>query len=348
MDFQVTFIPEDNFLYMPEYTNALQRAGIEVLYAPYTISVEQHLKEYGDRYNLVFLFRPIVAKKNLKIIRKYCFNSKVLYHTIDLHFLRMSREAEIENNLNKRKEAEKMKKIELNIIKKTDASIVHSTKELEILTPLVKDARLYVLPLIMNKFNKNKKYHERNDIVFVGGYQHTPNVDAVIFFVKDVMPFLRKKIPGICFYVVGSNIPNKIQELAAEDVLITGYLKDLENFLLNKRVFVSPLRYGAGVKGKIGMAMSVGIPVVATALSIEGMQLTESKNILVANEPEEFAETIYKIYQNEELWNLISENGSNFVEKEFGDEAVWKKLAKVLSELGFTISRGNYSLSLYR
>ena len=347
MDFQVTFIPMDNFLYMQDYTSALQRAGIEMLYAPYITNIEQHLKECGDRYNLVFLFRPGTAEKYLKKIRKYCCNSKVLYHTVDLHFLRMLREAELESNNNKKKAADEMKHIELNIINSVDASIVHSTRELEILNPLVPDAKLNTFPLIMNAYNKSKQYHERNGIVFVGGYQHHPNVDAVIYFVKEVMPLLRKKLSGVCFYVVGSKIPNEIQELAAEDIIITGYVRDLLSFLDTKRVSVAPLRYGSGIKGKIGSALSIGLPVVGTSLAAEGMSLTDGENILIADKAEAFANLLSKIYSDENLWNQISKNGLAFTEREWSAKVAWKNLANMLSDLDIKVNQSTYPLSLY-
>ena len=347
MDFQVTVIPEDNFLYMPEYTTALQRAGIEVLYAPYVTNVEQHLKEYGARYDLAFLFRPGVVERHLKIVRQYCTKAKVLFHTVDLHFLRMSREAELQSDNAKQKAADEMRQRELAAIRAVDATIVHSTAELEILLPLLPEAKLHVFPLIMDVKGSSKSFAERRDIVFVGGYQHTPNVDAVKYFVEDVMPLLRKKLTGVHFYAVGSKPPAAIQALAAEDVIVTGFVEDLTPLLDRMRVSVAPLRYGAGIKGKIGTAMAVGLPVVATSLAAEGMSLTDGENILVADDADALAAAIARTYQDEALWNRISENGVDFAEQSWGAEAAWNKLARILCELGFLLQRGNRQLILY-
>jgi len=347
MDFQATFIPEDNFLYMPEYTTALQRAGIEVLYAPYVTNVEQHLKECGARYDLTFLFRPGVVERHLKIVRKYSPKAKVLFHTVDLHFLRMSREAELQSDNAKQKAADEMKQRELAAIRAADATIVHSTAELEILCPLLPEAKLHVFPLIMDVKMSSNNFAERRDIVFVGGYQHTPNVDAVQYFVTEIMPLLRKQLPKVRFYAVGSKPPAAIQELAAEDVIVTGFVKNLTPLLDRMRVSVAPLRYGAGIKGKIGTAMAVGLPVIATSLAAEGMSLTDGENILVADGAEALAGAIARIYQDEALWNRISENGVAFAEQTWGAEAAWKILAGILCELGFSSLRGNRRLILY-
>jgi GT2 family glycosyltransferase/SAM-dependent methyltransferase/glycosyltransferase involved in cell wall biosynthesis len=348
MDFQVTFIPEGNFLYMPEYTTALQRAGIEVLYAPYTTTVDQHLKEYGQRYDLAFLFRPGVVERDLKAIRKLCPQAKMLFHTVDLHFLRMSREAELQSDKVKQKAADEMKQRELAAIRAVDASIVHSTAELEHLRPLLPDAKLHVFPLIMDIKGTSKTFAERRDIVFIGGYQHTPNVDAVQYFVEKIMPLLRKQLPGVRFYAVGSKPPAEIQALASEDIIITGFVEDLTPLLDKMRVSVAPLRYGAGIKGKIGTAMAVGLPVVATSLAAEGMSLTDSENILVADGAEAFANAVAKIYQDEALWNRISQNGLAFADKAWGAEAAYRTLDSILNSVAISSSGGGYQLRLYR
>ena len=348
MDFQVTFIPEDNFLYMPEHTTALQRIGVEVLYAPYVTSVEQHVQEFGGRYDLVFLFRPIVAERHLSCIRKYCQKAKVLYHTVDLHFLRMSREAELQADIEKQNEADEMKVRELAIIQASDASIVHSVAELELLHPELPDVKLHVFPLILDIQGTNKIFTERQDIVFVGGYQHAPNVDAVHYFVTDIMPLLRQHLPGVCFYAIGSKVPPEIEALAAKDVIITGFIEDLNPLLNKMRISVAPLRYGAGIKGKIGSAMAVGLPVVATNLAAEGMSLTDGKNIMVAETSQQFADAVAKLYLDEALWNEISQNSIVFAENAWGAEAAWNIFSGILSELGFDTIRHKRELTMYK
>lgn len=347
MDFQVTFIPEDNFLYMPEYTAALQRNGIEVLYAPYHTSVKQHLNEAGGRYDLAFLFRPGVVERHLQAIRKYCPNAKVLFHTTDLHFLRMEREATLQQDPAKQKASKIMRERELAIMQSVDATIVHSTAELELLRPMLPNAKLHVFPLILDVKGTTQGFAERRDLVFVGGYQHTPNVDAVKYFVAEIMPLLRQRLPGVRFYAVGSKPPAEIKALESDDVIITGFVEDLNPLLDKMRVSVAPLRYGAGIKGKIGTAMVVGLPVVATSLAVEGMSLTDGENILVADGAAAFAEAVVRIYQDETLWNRISTNGLAFAEQAWGAEAAWNIFASILADLGMKVTRNPYPLKLY-
>ena len=347
MAFQVTFIPEDNFLYMPEYTTALQRIGVEVLYAPYYTSINQHLTECGDRYDLAFLNRPTVGERYISVIRKLCPKAKVLFHTVDLHFLRMTREAELFADASILEAANEMKNRELSTIAAADMTTILSTEELALLLQHLPNEKMRLLPYSRNIQGTKAGFKDRANIVFVGGYQHTPNIDAVHYFVKEIMPLLRIRLPGIKFYAVGSQVPAEIEALADLDIIITGFIEELNPLLDTMRVSVAPLRYGAGIKGKIGGAMASGLPVVATPLAAEGMSLQEGENILVAEGVEAFADAIVQLYQNERLWNKISKNGLVFAENAWGAEAAWKNLAGILSDLELNTVRSARPLTLY-
>ncbi|MDD5579588.1 MAG: glycosyltransferase [Methylobacter sp.] len=347
MGFQATFIPEHNFLYLPDYTSALQRIGVEMLYAPYCTSVEQHLKEFGGRYDLAFLFRVGVVQRHLKTIRRHCKKAKVLFHTVDLHHIRMLREAELFNDMAKQQAAEEMRESELAAISAVDMTTVVSTMELEWLRTELPNEKIHVLPFSRSIRGTEKGFLDRRDIVFVGGYEHHPNVDAVQYFVNEVMPFLRRLLPGIYFHVVGSKATAEIFALEAKDVVITGFVDDLNPFLDKMRVSVAPLRYGAGIKGKIGTAMTVGLPVVATPLAAEGMSVTDGENIVVSEGGEQFAEAVARLYQDEALWNRISRNGLELAENLWGAEAAWRILSDIMAELGLDAARGTRKLLLY-
>ena len=348
MGFHVTFIPEDNFWYMPKYTKRLQENGIEVVYGPYTTTMEAHAREFGELYDLVFMFRVGVVERHLTLLRKYCVNAKFLYHTVDLHFLRVMREAELESSDKKRRDALEIQEAELEAMMGVDASIVHSTEEAKMLAEMIPDAKIFVFPLIMDIPGSGTDFESRDGIVFVGGYAHPPNVDAVKYFAKEIMPGLRKRLPGVKFYAVGSNPPDAFQELASNDVVVTGFVEDLGALLDGVRLSVAPLRYGAGIKGKIGTAMAKGLPVVATTIAAEGMGLTNRKDIILADGQRDMLEALVELYTDEEVWESISVNGLETAEKLWGAEAAWGHLENILSSLGFEIKPRCHSLSLYR
>jgi glycosyltransferase involved in cell wall biosynthesis len=260
----------------------------------------------------------------------------------------MSREAVLFADQEKQEAADKMKLSEYEAIRLCDASIVVTDAEFELLKPDLPESNIHVLPLVLNMPGTDKPFNQRKGIVFFGGYQHAPNVDAVHYFVAEIMPLLRLSLPGANFYVVGSKVPPDIEALAAEDIIITGFVEDLPPLLDKMRVSVAPLRYGAGIKGKIGTAMAVGLPVVATTLAAEGMSLINRQNAMVAETPEQFADAVAKLYNDEVLWNTISQNSRVFAENAWGAEAAWNIFSGILNELGFDTTRHTRPLTLYK
>ncbi len=347
MDFQVTLFAEDCFYCLPQYTSSLQRVGVEVLYPPDVVSAQSHMKKEGGRYDLVLLCRPTIVEQNIKAVRRYCGKAKVLFHAVDLHFLRMRREAELLNDNTKLNDSERMRQRELRAIHSVDATIVLSTAELELLQHELPDRKIHLLPLVMQVRGTDAHFDDRRDVIFIGGYRHPPNLDAAQFFVSEVMPLLREQLPGVRFHAAGSNPPPALQQLASEDVVVTGFVEDLDQLLDTMRVSVAPLRFGAGVKGKIGTAMTVGLPVVATSLAIEGMDLTDEKNVLVADGAEALANDIVRLYRDETLWNALSREGLAFADHAWGAESGWKNLSAVLADLGFESRRNGRELRLY-
>ena len=347
MGFQVTFIPEDNFYRMPKYTTLLQQNGIEALYSPSVTTVRDHVEECGDRYDLVFLFRPEVAHKHIDTISKYCKNAKILYHTIDLHFLRMEREFAMNKSTAEMTQIQEIKEKELLAISKSDASIVHSTEEYEILKGQVDEQRLHVFPLILSTNDSVSEFIDRDGIVFVGGYRHMPNVDAVQYFSSEVMPIISVMDPHIKFHIVGSHMPDEIKDLSSDNIIVHGFIDDLTDFLGKRRVSIAPLRYGAGIKGKIGTAMASGLPVVASTIASEGMNLSAGKNILIADSPIEFANSIVHLYKDSQLWNSISKNGIDFARKEWGPDASCKRLVSILNNLSINCDLPEITPNLY-
>jgi glycosyltransferase involved in cell wall biosynthesis len=171
----------------------------------------------------------------------------------------------------------------------------------------------------------------RSDLVFVGGFQHPPNVDAVCWFVAEVMPLLRDDGgEAMRLHVIGSKVPPQVLALACDDVVVHGFVADIEPYLDGCRLSVAPLRYGAGVKGKINMAMSYGLPVVATAVAVEGMHLQSGSDVLVADSAVDFAAAIRRAYHDAELWQNLSDRGLANVREHFSFDAARAALVRVL------------------
>ncbi len=136
----------------------------------------------------------------------------------------------------------------------------------------------------------------------------TPNIDAVLWLCEAIMPLVWEKIPEVTVTLLGSNPTQEVIALKSDKVQVPGYISDVSSYFLSHRVFVSPLRYGAGMKGKIGQSLEYGLPIVSTDIGIEGMNLIPGKHILIANKAEKFAAQIIRLYQDEQLWQKLAAN----------------------------------------
>ena len=230
--------------------------------------------------------RHYIAVKHIDAVRAFAPKALVVFDTVDLHFLRTERQAELEGNALARASARAKRDEELTLIRKADVTLVVSPFEQTLLAELVPDARVLVLSTIHELYPPGKPFAEREGLVFIGGFQHPPNTDAVLWYAQEVLPHVRAALPGVETYIVGSKVPANVRALAAEDFVVTGYVPDVTPYFTGCRVSIAPLRYGAGVKGKINLAMSYGLPVVATTPSIEGMFLVPEQDVLVADDAE--------------------------------------------------------------
>jgi len=349
MDFQVTFIPVDDINYMIPYSLNLQRNGIEVLYYPYIKSVEEHLENLGARYDLVIFSRVETAQRFMATVKAFCHKAKTLFFTVDLHFLRLERTATIEKSKSIALHAKEIKKQELDIMKQMDISTVISAYEYDLLLKIkaISKAKLRLLPYTRQVDKKIKDFNNRKNIVFVGGFQHPPNIDAVKYFVSEIMPHVRKLIPGLKFYIVGSHMVSEIKALAARDIIIQGFVQDLPSFLSEFKLSVVPLRVGAGIKGKVGTSLSLGLPVISTSIGAEGMGLQNKENIIIEDKAQAFAEKLASTYKDKKLWGKLSKNGLAFAEKNRGASKGYENLSSILKDLNLPIKTKSYPLTLY-
>jgi glycosyltransferase involved in cell wall biosynthesis len=210
-----------------------------------------------------------------------------------------------------------------------DVTWVVSPYELEVLAREVPQATVMIQTNIHYPVERAVPYEMRAGIMFVGGYRHPPNVDAALFYCREIVPRLRERLPGVVSYLIGSNPPPAVEKLAGEGIEVLGYVPEIEPWFDKSRLSVSPLRYGAGVKGKINHSMSRGLPVVATAVSVEGMHLVEGEEVLVADDPDAFADAIARLYRDESLWNRLSQAGIANVRRHFSPEAAAEPIGRV-------------------
>ncbi|MEW6003074.1 MAG: glycosyltransferase, partial [Nitrospirota bacterium] len=244
--------------------------------------------------------------------------------------LREQRRAKIENNQKLLETAENWKSKEFYLMGKSDLTFVFSNSEKEIIEKENQRINVAVLPWIQRINNPLKDFKEKRDLIFIGGFVHMPNEDAVFWFAREIFPLIKSQLPEIKFVVMGSYPTEKILRLNSDDIVITGFVKDVSTHFNDAKIFVCPLRYGAGFKGKIVQAMSYGLPVVTTSIGAEGMDLKNGENVLIADNPEEFARKVVEIYLNEDLWKKLSHNSIVHVRENYVPGVVKKKIKERL------------------
>ena len=332
MGYKVTFIP-DNLLYDGEYTRNLQRLGIECIYAPQHTSVKHYLEANARHYDFIMLYRPYVAIQYLDLLRRCAPAARIIYNTVDLHYLRERRHAELEKNPLLAERAERTRTDELKLIREADAAIVLNPMEQELLAREAPGANVHVIPLLFEEQPEGPGFEARRDILFIGGYQHPANPDAVVYFVREILPQLRRQLPGVRFFALGSNPPAAIKALECEYIKVPGFQENIVPFFNSCRLMVAPLRFGAGIKGKLGTSFSFGLPVVASSIAAEGMHLLHERDLLVADAPREFAESVARLYTDANLWQRLSEAGRRVVRECYSPKVVRQGLMEMIASM---------------
>ncbi len=326
---KVSFVA-DNLEHREPYVSDLQRRGVEVLFHPYIASVTDLLAERGAEFDVIVVSRHYIAGPHVEAIRAFAPQARFVFDTVDLHFLREERLAELNDSALGKAAARAKRDAELALIRSADATLVVSPVEKQLLAGLVPGARVDVLSNIHEFLGEGRPFAERHGIVFIGGFQHPPNTDAVLWYAKEILPLLRQRLPGVVTTIVGSKVPETIRALAADDFVVAGWVPDVGPCFEGCRVSIAPLRYGAGVKGKVNLAMSYGLPVVATAASVEGMFLTPGEDVLVADDPAGFADAIVRLYHDEALWRKLAAGGRANIERHFSRAVAKRALAGLL------------------
>jgi O-antigen biosynthesis protein len=326
----VTFFA-DNRAFVPGYTEALQQLGVEVLWHPHLSDPVRWFADNGARFDAIFVSRHYVASIYLPLARLHAPRARFVFDTVDLHYLREQRAAQLSGREDLARAAAETRDKELRLIRDADVSVVVSPVEQELLAREAPGAQVEVLSNVHEVFGCRREFADRRDLMFIGGFQHPPNIDAAEWFVREVWPLVRAELGDVRFHLIGSKAPDAVRALGeVEGVVFHGFVEDIEPYLDGCRLAVAPLRYGAGVKGKVNMSMSYGQPVVGTTVATEGMYVRPGQDVLVADDAQDFAEAVVRVYEDEALWRRLSANGLANVERHFSFEAARLAMQRVI------------------
>jgi len=302
---RVVFFPDDLMPVEP-YTADLERRGIEVVYASRDAETDWRARFRAalDTVDAVWICRPVLTKKYLPIARERP-NISIIYDTIDLHHVRRRRQLELEGRADDTSWRD-LEELELSCAYAADGTVVVSASEAAVLVESGVDP-IAVVPTIHDLQPVGTNGYDATDgILFIGGYKHAPNVDSVIWLVGEIMPLVWESIPEAVVTLLGADPTPEVLALAGPRVRVPGFIHDVSAHFRSTRIFVAPIRFGAGVKGKIGEALSYGVPVVTTPIGAEGFAFVHDESALIAADAPAFAEQIVRLWSDRDRWETLS------------------------------------------
>ena len=330
---KVTFAA-DNLLADEPYAQLLRDEGIEVLHVPHVQSMRDYLQVHGGAYDIVTLCRHYIGIQYVDLLRGAHPDVKIWFDTIDLHYLRLRRQHELDGANATLEMADLAYSEELAVIAQSDLTIVVSDAEVAALKQEAPDARVALISNIHEIDRSEVSANERKNVLFVGGFQHPPNIDAVEYYGTEIWPLFKAACPEAETWVIGSRMPENFKRWGeAQGLQMLGFVEDLEPYYSQCKLAIAPLRYGAGVKGKVNQALSFGVPVVGTPVALEGMGLESGCDVMSASTPELFAKAMAEVYGSPELWKKLSTNGRLSLEGRFTPDVARQALIEALGPL---------------
>jgi glycosyltransferase involved in cell wall biosynthesis len=344
LGYGVTFAP-DNLARFEPYTRELQRLGVEVIYGPFDPPLV--LAEIGPSLTAAILSRPHPASRWLDSVREFAPSALVIYDTVDLHWVRESRRfALTQPALSESNgaisalgpKARALFELELAMVRASDLTVAVTEDERAQLLTQVPGARITIIPTIHEVATHVPSAGRRRGLLFVGGFEHPPNVDAATYLVREVMPHVWRHRPEVSVSIVGGSAPREVEALASSRVDVRGWVADLQPLLDSARAMVVPVRFGAGVKGKITQGLAAGVPIVTTTVGAEGLTGQGGDNMLVGDTAEALAECIVRVMDDDALWQSLSTGGLQLVADRCSLEILDKRLNEMLATTNQPVS----------
>ncbi|MEJ5050682.1 glycosyltransferase [Chryseobacterium culicis] len=305
-------------------------------YQQHNVIVYIENNKYKNIYDFLSSFKkvdyvwfngPLALNLFYKKMKSVLPSAKFIYDMVDIHFLRFKRAIELEpTRISLKKNYKHFFRLETVVAPQLDYIIAISDKEKEIMSQYADKNKIITISNIHYPkidISERKNFSESKGITFIGSI-HEPNIDAVKFLYEKIMPIVWKTNPELEVSIIG-NVAEKLDLKLYPKFKFLGFVESIEEHFMNSKIMVAPLRFGAGVKGKIGQAFEYFFPVVTTDIGAEGMKLTDKKNVLIANDENSFAEAIIQLNNNEELWNILSKNSVDSL-RAFSPEEVKEKL----------------------
>ena len=335
LGYQVTFLAARESSAETRAGDALAKQGVRCLASTSDDWVAgAFLPAEGGRFDLCVLSRLYCGGRFMEAVQAQCPRAAIVFNTIDLHYVRIAREARLRDDAKLLATAEQVRQREQHLARAADATVVVSAAEKALLSESVPEATVVAMPLARDVRTSVAPFQERHGIGFIGGFAHAPNIDAVRYFLAEIWPLVLRGMPDCAFTIVGADLPPAVLDGVPGQVRYLGHVPDIDPWFDGLRVTVAPLRFGAGLKGKVISSLAAGVPCVATRISVEGMEALDGAAVLVADAPEEFAAAVIRACTDVALWSRLSAAGIGYVREDLSIAGWRNQLAEMLWTLG--------------
>ncbi len=294
------------------------------------------------KFDLVYICFWHIADYFIDLIRSADPTVPVVVDSMDLHYLREARQADVTKDPAARARAQETKRRELAVYAKADAVTTVTEQDREKLRADLPKKAVLIMTDVHDPFDSAVPFEQRRDLLFVGNFNHTPNEDAVVWFCERIFPLIRARTPDVRFLIVGNNPTPRVRALASDDVEVTGWVPSVRPYLERCRVSVVPLRYGAGNKGKVGETLSHGLPMVSTNIGAEGMNIVPGEHSFVADDPAAFADAVVRLYTDAATWAKFSAAGKALIAGQYSSALMRRRIEYLTSfpdRIAFTSRR---------
>ncbi|MEA2146067.1 MAG: hypothetical protein QOG59_1654, partial [Solirubrobacteraceae bacterium] len=249
-------------------------------------------------FDVAWLSLYDVAEQYLPLIRRHAPATRVIVDSTDIQWLREHRGAELAGDARALAAAQSTRGREAAVYGAADLCVAISEADAQAMRELAPEVPVAVVSLAQPFDAVPAQRSGRAGLVFVGNFHHAPNVDAVLDFHATTWPIVRRLVPDLGLTLVGTAPPPEIEALGDDSITVTGWVPEVTPYLRDALISIAPLRYGAGVKGKIAEAIAAGVPVVTTPIGAEGMEMVDGKHALIATAPEDFARAIARLHED--------------------------------------------------
>ncbi|HLT34053.1 MAG TPA: glycosyltransferase [Aquaticitalea sp.] len=320
----------------------IEQVGIELNASSFDVFVQQLNPQ------MVLFDRFMTEEQFGWRVAEQCPNALRILDTEDLHCLRKGRQQACKAGKTFSDEYlfNDIAKRELASIFRCDLSLIISEVEMKILKENFKvpDELLLYLPFMLEEITEERiknlsKFQERTNFITIGNFLHEPNYDAILFLKESIWPIIKKQLPDSELHVYGAYASQKVNQLhnTKEGFIIKGFVDDVDVVIQNAKICLAPLRFGAGLKGKLIDAMQNGTPCVMTSIAAEGMFGDCNPNGIVEDAPEVFAKNAVELYRDESLWNEKQKVAIKIINQRFNKIKFQNRLFLKIEELRSTL-----------